>query len=103
MISDSLQAQSTNIALLQVAKAVAPGEVAVPIYRGIENLPHFNPDLDREPALPAVGAFRREVQRADAVPIATPEYAHAIPGALKKTPSTGSSDPVSSTGSAWRS
>jgi NAD(P)H-dependent FMN reductase len=82
-ISGSLQAQSSNTALLGVAKDIAPADVDVSVYEGVASLPHFNPDLDREPALPAVSSLRREVRRADAVLIATPEYAHAMPGALK--------------------
>jgi chromate reductase len=82
-ISGSLQAQSSNTALLGVATEVAPADVDVSVFGGVASLPHFNPDLDREPPLPAVAALRLEVQRADAVLIATPEYAHAMPGALK--------------------
>ena len=82
-ISGSLQAQSSNTALLGVARDIAPADVDVSVYEGVASLPHFNPDLDREPALPAVSSLRLEVQRADAVLIATPEYAHAMPGALK--------------------
>jgi chromate reductase len=48
-------------------------------------LPHFNPDDDREgaPVHPAVAELRSEIAACDAVLICTPEYAGALPGALK--------------------
>jgi chromate reductase, NAD(P)H dehydrogenase (quinone) len=45
----------------------------------------FSPDLD-QPGLPlpeAVAAFHAEVDRADGLLVACPEYAHGIPGAFK--------------------
>jgi chromate reductase len=49
------------------------------------SLPHFNPDEDREgePVHPAVADLRAHVAEADAIVIRTPEYAGALPGALK--------------------
>src|ERR1039457_4670877 len=82
-ISGSLQTRSSNTALLRVADAVAPTDVEVAVYEGVGSLPYFNPDLDRDPAPTAVGALRQSFQNADAALIATPEYAHAMPGALK--------------------
>jgi NAD(P)H-dependent FMN reductase/ketosteroid isomerase-like protein len=48
-------------------------------------LPHFSPDDDREgePVHPAVADLRAAIADADAVVICTPEYAGALPGALK--------------------
>ena len=48
-------------------------------------LPHFNPDDDREgePVAAAVADLRAQVRAADAIVICTPEYAGAVPGALK--------------------
>jgi NAD(P)H-dependent FMN reductase len=61
---------------------LAPPVVAVNIYAGIGELPHFNPDLE-ETAGPAVSDFRRHLQESDAVLISSPEYAHGVPGVLK--------------------
>jgi NAD(P)H-dependent FMN reductase len=49
------------------------------------SLPHFNPDEDREgePVRPPVADLRAHVAEADAIVICTPEYAGALPGALK--------------------
>src|SRR5690349_13887199 len=48
-------------------------------------LPHFNPDDDAEGRAvhPAVAAMRAAIAEADALLICTPEYAGALPGALK--------------------
>jgi NAD(P)H-dependent FMN reductase len=53
------------------------------IYRGLAELPAFNPDLDDEGAPEAVTAFRAVLQACDAVLISSPEYAHGVPGVLK--------------------
>jgi NAD(P)H-dependent FMN reductase len=55
------------------------------MYRGMATLPHFNPDDDREgaPVHPSVAELRAAIAGCDAVLICTPEYAGALPGALK--------------------
>jgi NAD(P)H-dependent FMN reductase len=57
-VCGSLRAQSSNLALLHAAAAIAP---EVEIYEGVAALPHFNPDDDVEGAVPspAVAAFAR--------------------------------------------
>jgi chromate reductase, NAD(P)H dehydrogenase (quinone) len=54
-------------------------------YDGMATLPHFNPDDDREgeSVHPAVADLRAQIAAADALLICTPEYAGALPGALK--------------------
>lgn len=49
------------------------------------DLPHFNPDDDREgtPVPPAVAALRAAIADADGIVLCTPEYAGALPGAFK--------------------
>ena len=81
-ISGSLRAASSNSAVLRAAIALAPPEVEIVIYDGIGTLPHFNPDLeDCQPA--GVLDFRAQIQTADGVLIACPEYAHGVPGTMK--------------------
>lgn len=82
-ISGSLRARSSNTALLEAARLVAPEGVEVVLWRGLGSLPHFNPDDDVEPAPAAVAAFRAAVAESDALLFSTPEYAHGIPGTLK--------------------
>lgn len=85
LVSGSLRAGSTNAAVLRTAAAVAPAGVRCVLYEGLAGLPHFNPDDDAEgaPVHPAVAAMRAAVAQADALLICTPEYAGALPGALK--------------------
>jgi chromate reductase, NAD(P)H dehydrogenase (quinone) len=55
------------------------------LYEGLATLPHFNPDLDGEGAVPppAVAEMRAALAGAGALQICTPEYAHGLPGSLK--------------------
>ena len=84
-ISGSLRAASSSSAIIRAATLIAPPGVAVSIYDQLDELPHFNPDLDREGDVPppSVAELRRRVGEADALLISTPEYAHGIPGTLK--------------------
>jgi len=88
-ICGSLQGRSSNRALLEAARDIAGAGPAgrgmiVDEYRGIERLPHFNPDIDRDgEGPPAVVELRSLVRAADGVLIASPEYAFGVPGALK--------------------
>ncbi len=85
LVSGSLREGSTNAAVLKTAQAVAPPGVQTTLYGGMGTLPHFNPDDDREgePVHPAVEQLRAEIAAADALLICTPEYAGALPGAMK--------------------
>lgn len=81
-ISGSLRERSSNTALLQAAIALAPKNVDIRLYGGLNDLPHFNPDL--EPHKPAaVIDLRRQLHTCDGLVISSPEYAHSIPGVLK--------------------
>lgn len=82
-ISGSLRSQSANSALVHAVGRVLPQNATCAIYGGLPLLPAFNPDLDVEPALPAVAELRTQFRQADAVWISSPEYGHGIPGALK--------------------
>lgn len=82
-ISGSRRAASTSTALLKAAAVLVPDGVTLSVYEGLGELPHFNPDLDKDPMQPAVADFRRQLRLADGVIISTPEYAHGVPGALK--------------------
>lgn len=85
LVSGSLRAGSTNTALLQTARAVAPSGVTAVLYGGVGGLPLFNPDDDREdePVHVAVAELRAQIMAADALLFCTPEYAGALPAALK--------------------
>jgi len=82
-ICGSLRAASSNGALLDAAVRLAPEGVRIERFGGIAALPHFNPDLDVDPAPPPVAAWRRALRDADAIVVSSPEYVHGVPGALK--------------------
>jgi chromate reductase len=81
-LSGSLRANSINTALLRAAaKLAAPGTTLI-VSELPGALPLFNPDLEASPPR-VVTAFRQEVAAADALIIASPEYAHGITGTIK--------------------
>lgn len=83
LIPGSLRTKSTNRSALRTAQIVAPRGMVTILYRGLADLPHFNPDDDFDPRHPAVGALRAEIRQADAILFSTPEYAGALPGSFK--------------------
>jgi NAD(P)H-dependent FMN reductase len=84
-ISGSLRRASTNTTALEALARLAPEGVKALVYRDLAKLPPFNPDDDiegkRKPE--PVETLRALVDASDALVIATPEYAHGVPGALK--------------------
>ena len=85
LVPGSSRAGSTNVAALRTAAAQAPAGVIATLYEAIGSLPLFNPDDDREGETvdDRVAEMRAAMGRADAVLICTPEYAGALPAALK--------------------
>ena len=81
-LSGSLRAVSINSALLRAAARLAPVGIAVAWCPGLGALPLFNPDLESDPPA-AVQQFRTRVAQADALLIASPEYAHGMTGTIK--------------------
>lgn len=82
-ISGSTRKQSVNLFILQAIAALYKEQMQVEIYADIDQLPHFNPDLDKDPVPPAVDALRRKMEAADGIIICTPEYVFSLPGSLK--------------------
>lgn len=82
-ISGSLRAASATTVWLRAIAALASSDIRISLYDGLASLPHFNPDLDIDPAPPTVVDFRRQLREADAILISSPEYAHGVPGSLK--------------------
>jgi NAD(P)H-dependent FMN reductase len=83
MLCGSLRTASSNSALLRTARALVPDGFSAHYYEGMDTLPHFNPDLDRDPLPAAVADFRERLAGAAAILICTPEYAGALPGSFK--------------------
>ncbi len=82
-ISGSLRAISVHSALLRAMHRDAPEGVEVVLCDLIGDLPIFNPDREGDATPEIVHAFAGEVEKADALIIASPEYAHGIAGGLK--------------------
>ncbi|QHW29634.1 NAD(P)H-dependent oxidoreductase [Paenibacillus rhizovicinus] len=82
-VSGSLREKSSNTALMHAIIGLAPEEMRFEVYRGLGDLPHFNPDLDTEAGPAAVTELRSRLAAADAVLICTPEYGNGVPGSLK--------------------
>jgi NAD(P)H-dependent FMN reductase len=82
-ICGSLRAASTNCVLLEAFARHAPEGVAVDLCDKVRDLPLFDPDRDGDRRPPAVTELARQVGAADGLIIASPEYAHGIPGPLK--------------------
>jgi len=81
-LSGSLRRASLNTAMLAMAADCAPPGLRVTPRCGLGELPLFNPDLElNEPA--SVARVRNEIAMADAVIIASPEYAHGVSGVMK--------------------
>ncbi|MEO6277527.1 NADPH-dependent FMN reductase [Roseateles sp.] len=81
-ISGSLRAASINSALLRTFQHLAPPDIEVQLCTFVGDLPLFNPDLEADLPL-SVQALQMQVAAADALLIASPEYAHGVTGAIK--------------------
>lgn len=81
-LSGSLRQASYNTAAITALRALAPRQVDIAIYRGIGELPLFNPDIEGQ-ANPAFDDLRAALAGSHGLVIASPEYAHGISGVLK--------------------
>lgn len=82
-IVGSLRQGSINARLMEAAQLVVPVGVTFEVSDALRALPLFDQDLEGARVPSAVEAFRHEVEEADAVVIATPEYNSSVPGPLK--------------------
>ncbi|NCI50476.1 NAD(P)H-dependent oxidoreductase [Sediminibacterium roseum] len=82
-VPGSTRSRSVNLHILQAIASLYEGKLAVEIYDGLDQLPHFNPDLDKDPLPPAVASLRKKMELADGIVICTPEYVFSLPGSLK--------------------
>jgi chromate reductase len=81
-IAGSLRRDSHNRRLLRAAGEALPSGVDLIEWDGLAGLPAFDEDRETTPPAP-VRAFLEEIESADALLIATPEYNASVPGALK--------------------
>ena len=80
----SQRTASWSAALLRAAKELAPAGVDVELFQDHKRLALFNPELESAPPAEAL-SLRAAVSAADAIVIASPEYAHGVTGTIKNT------------------
>lgn len=77
----SLREKSYNKGLMRAAQDLLPEGVALTVVE-IGNLPLFSEDLESD--MPSqVQTLKQQIEGADAILIATPEYNYSVPGVLK--------------------
>lgn len=81
-ISGSLRAGSHNTRLLRAAAELLPPGAELEVYEGLREIPAYVQGDEESPPEPVM-RLKATLRHADAVLIATPEYNHSIPGALK--------------------
>ena len=82
-ITGSLRRDSYNHALLRAAAERLPAGAELIEFDGLREIPPYDSDLEELETPAAVAELRQAMREADAVLVATPEYNHSIPGALK--------------------
>ena len=80
-IPGSLRRGSFNRMALDAARALVPAGGTLEIF-GLEDIPSFNQDLEKQPPARVV-ELKARVRAADAIVFATPEYNYSVPGVLK--------------------
>jgi chromate reductase, NAD(P)H dehydrogenase (quinone) len=80
-IPGSLRRGSFNRMALDAARALVPAAATLEIF-GLEDIPSFNQDLEKQPPARVV-ELKARVRAADAIFFATPEYNYSVPGVLK--------------------
>ncbi len=81
-IVGSLRGSSLNRSLLNAAASLFPNWVKFEVF-DIENIPHYNQDVEDSEIPEIVKEFKRKVRDADAILIAAPEYNGSVSGVLK--------------------
>ena len=81
VLNGSIAAKSVNLTLLRALEKLANGRLQFD-YVDIASLPHYDNDLwDNPPS--AVTKLKHQIEAADGVLIAVPEYNRSFPGVLK--------------------
>jgi len=82
-ICGSTRSSSSNLHLIKAIAALSEDLFDITIFKGLDELPHFNPDLDNGNSPDTITAFREQLNSFDGILICTPEYAMGVPGTLK--------------------
>ena len=83
-ISGSTRKTSTNHRILDYLKTAVSEKdgFSIEIYPGVDTLPHFNEDLDKDPPASVI-EFRNALSGCDGVILCSPEYVFSLPGSFK--------------------
>jgi NAD(P)H-dependent FMN reductase len=79
----SQRTRSMSGGLLLACRALAPAGIDIILFEEHKQFPLFNPELAELPA--GVRALYEAIAAADALLIASPEYAHGVTGTIKNT------------------
>lgn len=82
-ISGSTRKDSSNFKILKHISNQFSSEFEFEIFEDLDNLPHFNPDLDTDNPPKEIVSLRNKIKDAQGVIICTPEYVFSLPGSLK--------------------
>lgn len=82
-ICGSTRKDSVNLHIIQEIIKKYKEQFEWVLFDQLDQLPHFNPDLDNENLPGSIAVFRRNIEEADGVLICTPEYVYSLPGSLK--------------------
>lgn len=82
-ITGSTRKNSSNFKILKFISEKINNQFEIEIFEDLEEIPHFNPDLDNEFPPEKVISFRNKIVQADGILICTPEYVFSLPGSLK--------------------
>lgn len=89
-ICGSLRKESTNMGLLRYARGIAPQGMQIEIA-DLSSIPFYNADIKEKPA--AVQRLLKQVEQADALLLACPEYNYSLAPALKNAIDWASREP----------
>ena len=82
-LSGSQRARSMSTGLLRACRDLAPAHLAIELFEQHKDFPLFDPGRPDVP--PGVRALQDAITDADALLIASPEYAHGVTGTIKNT------------------
>ncbi|UUF16782.1 MULTISPECIES: NADPH-dependent FMN reductase [Flavobacterium] len=82
-ITGSTRKNSSNFKILKYISEHIKSDFEVEIFEDLDQIPHFNPDLDTENPPEEISLFRNKIMEADGIIICTPEYVFSLPGSLK--------------------
>lgn len=84
-IAGSLREGSYNRALLRAARELAPENMDIQIFDNeiLTQIPLYNEDVRQQDEPETVEILKREIEWADALLFAIPEYNHSVSGVLK--------------------